>query len=69
MILLQHIDEQVNFLSPGVTNEQDIMMRESKFPFDRSLIEFGLPSSGPDWLSNGDILALTEDDPGGHVPR
>ena len=41
---------------------------DTKFSFDHSLNEFGLPTSGPDWLSNGDILALTEDDPSGHVP-
>ena len=57
---------QFHFSPGGLTN--NAAMRDTKFSFDRSLNEFGLPTSGPDWLSNGDILALTEDDPSGHVP-
>ena len=55
-----------HFSPGGLANNSAV--RDTKFSFDRSLNEFGLPTSGPDWLSNGDILALTEDDPSGHVP-
>ena len=58
---------QFHFSPGGLTNNAG-MRGDTKFSFDRSLNEFGLPTSGPDWLSNGDILALTEDDPSGHVP-
>ena len=39
------------------------VMTNSKFSFNTSLEEFGLSTSlPPNWLSNGDILALADDD-------
>ena len=54
-----------SFTSAGVNT----LLPDSKFSFNSSLQEFGLSSSlPPSWLSNGDILALADDDRSGHVP-
>ena len=67
-IPLNYQSSAFSFTSGVNTSSINSFLPDSKFSFNHSLDEFGLSSLQPSWLSNGDILTLTEDDRSGHVP-